>query len=209
MRIGPLEIAWRVSHKRRDDEAAVLSYLSDHPRPREIVCRMARSEVKNVLAEYAEQAEVPFDDPVSCLRNVWNLYQYGKSPAAQARDAANGLAPQPAGNYLRTTHGDLVDIGAIPPGWGACCVCGAVVNPAEGTGCTHPGHEECCGPAAQARDEASGPVTAPHLDLHNGEAFPDQRRSVPYTGPAPEPHPGTMQGLIADLHKTIDEENRT
>ena len=45
---------------------------------RKIIARMARSEVKNYLADLAERAEVPFDGPENCLRNVWNLYQFGK-----------------------------------------------------------------------------------------------------------------------------------
>lgn len=86
MKIGSLHITWLASQKQRDQQEAVIGFLRDHPAGREVVARMARSEVKNYLARLAEEAEVPFDDPVSCLRNVWNLYQYGKSPAAQARD---------------------------------------------------------------------------------------------------------------------------
>jgi len=37
---------------------------------RELIAKMARAEVKNYLAGLAEQAEVPFDDPVSLLRNI-------------------------------------------------------------------------------------------------------------------------------------------
>lgn len=69
----------------------VSEHLRDPDGGRAVIAKMARAEVKNLLAEWAEQAEVPFDDPVSCLRNVWNLYQYGKSPAAQAHDDASGL----------------------------------------------------------------------------------------------------------------------
>jgi hypothetical protein len=91
VKIGALHVTWLTSQKRRDGEAAVLTYLAHHPKARELTAKLARSEIKNYLAGLAEDAEVPFDDPVSCLRNVWNLYQYGKSPAAQARDHANGL----------------------------------------------------------------------------------------------------------------------
>lgn len=72
MKIGPLEIAWRISEKRRDDEAAVLSYLATHPAPRGIVAKMARSEIKSYLAELAEQAEVPFSDPAAFVRELAN-----------------------------------------------------------------------------------------------------------------------------------------
>jgi hypothetical protein len=85
MRIGNLHLTWVTDKKLQAINEAIIGFLTDHPAAREAVARMARSEVKNYLAEVAEQAQVPFDDPVSCLRNVWNLYQYGKSPAAQAR----------------------------------------------------------------------------------------------------------------------------
>ena len=45
-----------------------------------------RPRVSYVIDRVLVPSEVPFDDPASCLRNVWNLYQYGKSPAAAARD---------------------------------------------------------------------------------------------------------------------------
>jgi len=146
MNIGPftLNVDWeQLRPKRPDPDEAAIAFLRDHPAGRQLVARMARSEVKNYLAELAEQAEVPFDDPVSCLRNVWNLYQYGKSPYAQALD--------------RKMYGEMfspADPDAVP---------------AE---------------SSPARDE----TFVPRLDLHNGEALPGQKRSVPYTGPAPEPH---------------------
>lgn len=74
MRIGPFQMT------------RIRRFVAVDPAIRQVIARMARSEVKNYLAQLAEEAEVPFDDPVSCLRNAWNLYQYGKSPAAQARD---------------------------------------------------------------------------------------------------------------------------
>lgn len=103
MRIGALHITWRTSQKSRDDRLAALTYLATTESARAIVAKMARSEVKNYMAELAEAAEVPFDDPVSCLRNVWNLYQYGKSPAAQARDQTNGLVFHGSGCPGHTT----------------------------------------------------------------------------------------------------------
>ena len=86
MKLGPLHVTWQTSQKQRDGQAAVLSYLASHPEARAITAKMARSEVKNYLADLCEQAEIPFGDPAQFLRNIWNLYLYGKSPAAQAHD---------------------------------------------------------------------------------------------------------------------------
>lgn len=70
MKIGNLYITWRTSRKRLDDQAAVLSFLAHHPEARAITAKMARSEVKNYLADLAEQAEVPFGDPAGFLRAI-------------------------------------------------------------------------------------------------------------------------------------------
>jgi len=58
---------------RSEETRANLNAHIRNPEPgygREVIAKMARSEVKNYLADLAEQAEVPFDDPVSFLRNI-------------------------------------------------------------------------------------------------------------------------------------------
>lgn len=40
------------------------------PAARQVLAKAARSEVKNYLAELAEQAEVPFGDPAGFLRGL-------------------------------------------------------------------------------------------------------------------------------------------
>lgn len=70
MKIGPLHLAWRTSQQSRDAEAALLDYLATDEHPRAIVARMARSEVKNYLAEVAEAAEVPYFGATGFVRDV-------------------------------------------------------------------------------------------------------------------------------------------
>jgi type III secretion system FlhB-like substrate exporter len=70
MKIGALHITWRTSQKIRDDRLAVLTYLATTESARAIIAKMARAEVKNYLAELAEQAEVPFGDPAEFVRDL-------------------------------------------------------------------------------------------------------------------------------------------
>lgn len=45
-------------------------FLATDRRAREVVARMARSEVKNYLAEVAEEAGVPFGSPAQFIRHT-------------------------------------------------------------------------------------------------------------------------------------------
>lgn len=68
MRIGSFEIKRQRRVKKTVKELAT-EYLASQE-AREIVARMARSEVKNYLAELAEGAEMPFGDGASFLAYV-------------------------------------------------------------------------------------------------------------------------------------------
>lgn len=68
MKIGALEIYWHPGgssiHK------AITSMVKTYPPFHSLVAKMARSEVKNYIAELAEQAERPFNDPAQFLRDL-------------------------------------------------------------------------------------------------------------------------------------------
>jgi hypothetical protein len=66
MKLGALEIYWHpgVSTLRE----TVLMHLRDDPTARSITARMARSEVKNYLAELAELCEMPFTSPEGLIQ---------------------------------------------------------------------------------------------------------------------------------------------
>jgi hypothetical protein len=68
MKIGNLHMTWLTSQAARNQEDVVIRFLRDHPAGHAVIARMARSEVKNYLAELAEAAEVPFGDPVQFIR---------------------------------------------------------------------------------------------------------------------------------------------
>lgn len=68
MKIGPVEIYFRRGNTTVGDET--LNFLNNDQRVQSGVSRMARSEVKNYLAELAEDAEMPFSSPEAFLRLV-------------------------------------------------------------------------------------------------------------------------------------------
>lgn len=68
MKFGPFEIYYHPGET--TVEQAVKRHLATDPGVARAIARMARSEVKNYLAELAEDAEVPFGDPVSFIRTV-------------------------------------------------------------------------------------------------------------------------------------------
>lgn len=68
MKAGPFEFHW---HPGPGTVAAeVRDYLAGAPEVQRAVARMARSEVKNYLAELAEEADVPFGSPSGFLGAV-------------------------------------------------------------------------------------------------------------------------------------------
>jgi len=70
VKIGNLHITRRVN-------STVRAYLLSPP-GRELVAKMARAEVKNYLAELAEQADMPFDNAEAFLRKMNNLMAYAR-----------------------------------------------------------------------------------------------------------------------------------
>ena len=69
MRIGNLHVNWMSSRKEILFEEQAREFLRSIE-GREIVAKMARSEVKNYLAELAEENELPFGDPAAFLAQV-------------------------------------------------------------------------------------------------------------------------------------------
>jgi hypothetical protein len=68
MKIGPFEFYWNPGPD--TVTARVRGYLASAPEVQRAIARMARSEVKNYLAELAEQAEVPFAGPAAFVRGI-------------------------------------------------------------------------------------------------------------------------------------------
>jgi hypothetical protein len=77
VRIGNLSAAWLPG--RQVIGQACRDFLGG-PSSHQAVARMARSEVKNYLAELAEEAEMPFDNPAGFLRAVHlEMTRFGSS----------------------------------------------------------------------------------------------------------------------------------
>jgi hypothetical protein len=70
VKIGNLHINWMSYDHQLIIERRVAQTITTQPEPRMIIARMARSEVKNYLAELAEEAEVPFGNPAGFLRGI-------------------------------------------------------------------------------------------------------------------------------------------
>jgi len=83
MRIGAIEVHWLrrhpVSGLRELPWGALRQDLS--PAARQAVARVARSEVKNYLAELAEDSEIPFGNPAGFLRNLKNIMDFATGDA--------------------------------------------------------------------------------------------------------------------------------
>jgi hypothetical protein len=73
VKIGNLYLDWRTPRDQYDARQAVLAYLRSDPEARGLAAKMARSEVKNYLAELAEQADIPFASAVEFLAVVKEL----------------------------------------------------------------------------------------------------------------------------------------
>lgn len=69
MKIGNLHITWMSEKSERDVRQIARNFLVG-PDGREIVARMARSEMKNYLAECAERAHIPFISAESLLARL-------------------------------------------------------------------------------------------------------------------------------------------
>ncbi len=67
MKFGPIEVFFNPGEATVD--AAVRDYLRG-PAVSEAIARMARSEVKNYLAEQAEKARLPFRSPEEFLKDL-------------------------------------------------------------------------------------------------------------------------------------------
>lgn len=68
MKIGALEIHWHPGTSTLRDTTR--QHLRDDPAVRQIVASMARSEVKNYLAQIAEAAELPFRSSVEFIQHL-------------------------------------------------------------------------------------------------------------------------------------------
>lgn len=68
MKIGALEIYWHPGISTLG--TAVRDHMRDDPNIRQIAASMARSEVKNYLAQLAEDAELPFRSPVGFIQDL-------------------------------------------------------------------------------------------------------------------------------------------
>jgi hypothetical protein len=66
MKLGALEIYWHPGTSTLRE--TVLRHLRDDPQVRVIAARMARSEVKNYLANLAELCEMPFTSPEGLIQ---------------------------------------------------------------------------------------------------------------------------------------------
>jgi hypothetical protein len=78
------------------------------------VARMARSEVKNYLAELAEEAEIPFANPAGFLRAV-------QLHAGHWTSTGDGL--QDDGSYDASADAPFNVIDTLPNGHTATCSC--------------------------------------------------------------------------------------
>jgi hypothetical protein len=70
VRIGSLHINWLTPAGKRTIAVEVVDAIATHPAPSAVIAKMARSEVKNYLAQLAEEAEMPFGNPAGFLRTV-------------------------------------------------------------------------------------------------------------------------------------------
>jgi hypothetical protein len=68
MKVGALEINWHPGTSTL--RSTVLQHMRDDPQVRIIAAQMARSEVKNYLAQIAEAAELPFRSSVEFIQEI-------------------------------------------------------------------------------------------------------------------------------------------
>lgn len=68
MKIGAFEMYWHPGKSTLRD--MTIWHLRNDPEVKKIAAQMARSEVKNYLAEIAERAELPFSGPVQFIRDL-------------------------------------------------------------------------------------------------------------------------------------------
>jgi hypothetical protein len=68
MKIGALEIYWHPGGF--SVHATIAATMRTHPPFRALLAKIARAEVKNYMAELAEDAEMPFIGPAEFLRIV-------------------------------------------------------------------------------------------------------------------------------------------
>ena len=85
MKLGRVEVFF---NRKATVEAAARDYLRG-PEVSESVARMARSEVKNYLAELAEKAEMPFRGAAEFLNDV-NIRLWGVNRENRLRLRARG-----------------------------------------------------------------------------------------------------------------------
>jgi len=93
MRIGPLHVTWMTSRLEQMIAATLTSIFG-----RQLVAKIARAEVKNYLAELAEQAERPFHNPSHFLAAV--RVDLARIDAANWDPAAQGDGPEMTGRFL-------------------------------------------------------------------------------------------------------------
>lgn len=77
MKFGPIEVLFNPGEA--TVEVATRNYLRS-PMGRMHIARMARSEVKNYLAELAEKAEMPFNSPSEFIKALERDIAMGENP---------------------------------------------------------------------------------------------------------------------------------
>jgi hypothetical protein len=123
MKIGALHITWSTSDRDRQVRRIARNYMVG-PDGREIVARMARSEVKNYLADLAELAELPFVSPQVFLKVVRAvLLEEDRAPDPADEEAERFAAPadwegmgEPVpGPFMQLTRKDDNAASDMPP----------------------------------------------------------------------------------------------
>jgi hypothetical protein len=94
MKIGNLFITWKTPQQRVQVTSIARRWLEDRNEGRELVARLARSEVKNYLAEIAEEAEMPFVSGAGFLHALL-ADAVSAYPPEIVYSAGQGVADQP------------------------------------------------------------------------------------------------------------------
>lgn len=118
MKIGHLFITWKTPQQRVQVTSIARRWLEDRNEGRVLVARLARSEVKNYLAEIAEEAEMPFVSPASFLYTLHvQLAKVSLTNLERDRATTDG---KPVAEVRLATFED--DCGCNPDE-GCSCVC--------------------------------------------------------------------------------------
>jgi hypothetical protein len=122
MKVGALEIYWHPGTSTLRE--TVLQYLRDDPQVRDITARMARSEVKNYLAELAEDAEIPFGNPAGFLRGLrLRVTHWSTTGTRQTCECMCSECSSCLGEYLPENDAPFSVIDTLPNGHTTTCTC--------------------------------------------------------------------------------------